>query len=274
MQFLKRLKPMVSPVQNSAANTIYVDSDTEEVKVGTGASGTSERVLLSSIPTSTEDFSPSSEYYLPFGETVISTKDPVSSDTAPLLVLSEVSEGTGAVPLYSIAVLTDDATGAQGSYFETMNDSADVGSMAAISAAVSAAATSTATDHAIQFSAAGNYSDGGTITNIYGIKIEDQVADVGMYAVHTSQTADTDSYAMFNEGDAKSYFGGDVGIGTEDPASRLDIADGAITFSEMTAPAAPAANGCVLYVEDNGSGKTRLMALFATGAAIPVATQL
>lgn len=36
---------------------------------------------------------------------------------------------------------------------------------------------------------------------------------------------------------------------------------------EMTAPAAPAANGGRLYFEDNGSGKTRLMCLFATGAA-------
>lgn len=46
MQFLKRLKPMVSPVQNSAANTIYVDSDNELIKVGTGASGTAERSVL------------------------------------------------------------------------------------------------------------------------------------------------------------------------------------------------------------------------------------
>lgn len=48
MQYLKRLKPMVSPVQNSAANTIYVDSDTNEIKVGSGASGTTERVLVDS----------------------------------------------------------------------------------------------------------------------------------------------------------------------------------------------------------------------------------
>lgn len=46
MQFLKRLKPMVLPQQNSTANTIYVDSDTEEVKVGSGASGSTERSVL------------------------------------------------------------------------------------------------------------------------------------------------------------------------------------------------------------------------------------
>jgi hypothetical protein len=36
---------------------------------------------------------------------------------------------------------------------------------------------------------------------------------------------------------------------------------------EMTAPSAPAANSVRIYAEDNGAGKTRLMALFATGAA-------
>lgn len=42
---------------------------------------------------------------------------------------------------------------------------------------------------------------------------------------------------------------------------------------EMTAPAAPPANGCRLYVEDNGSGKTRLMARFASGAAQQIAIE-
>ena len=38
-------------------------------------------------------------------------------------------------------------------------------------------------------------------------------------------------------------------------------------MTEMTAPAAPATNSVRIYAEDNGAGKTRLMALFATGAA-------
>ena len=60
---------------------------------------------------------------------------------------------------------------------------------------------------------------------------------------------------------------GKVGIGTTAPASRLDIDAGALTMKEMTAPAAPAANSVVIYAEDDGSGKTRLMALFPSGAA-------
>jgi uncharacterized lipoprotein NlpE involved in copper resistance len=44
-------------------------------------------------------------------------------------------------------------------------------------------------------------------------------------------------------------------------------------LSEMTAPAAPAANGVRIYAVDNGSGKTQLMALFATGAAQQIAIE-
>lgn len=48
---------------------------------------------------------------------------------------------------------------------------------------------------------------------------------------------------------------------------------GALSFIEQTAPAAPAANGVRIYAEDNGSGKTRLMALFATGVAQQIAVE-
>lgn len=50
-------------------------------------------------------------------------------------------------------------------------------------------------------------------------------------------------------------------------------AGGALQFTEMTAPAAPATNSVRLYAEDNGSGKTRLMALFPTGAAVQIAIE-
>lgn len=44
-------------------------------------------------------------------------------------------------------------------------------------------------------------------------------------------------------------------------------------YDEMTAPSAPAANTVRLYSDDNGAGKTRLMALFSSGAAQQVAIQ-
>ncbi len=46
-----------------------------------------------------------------------------------------------------------------------------------------------------------------------------------------------------------------------------------IETKEMTAPAAPSTNGVRIYAEDNGSGKTRLMALFATGVAQQIAIE-
>lgn len=64
-----------------------------------------------------------------------------------------------------------------------------------------------------------------------------------------------------------------VGLGTSTPDSKLDIGAGAITGSEMTAPGAPIANGWVMYGEDNGAGKTRVMIKFNTGAAQQIAIQ-
>lgn len=46
-----------------------------------------------------------------------------------------------------------------------------------------------------------------------------------------------------------------------------------MSMTEMTAPSAPATNSVRVYAEDNGSGKTRLMALFATGAAQQIAIE-
>lgn len=48
---------------------------------------------------------------------------------------------------------------------------------------------------------------------------------------------------------------------------------GYIEGAEQTAPAAPAANGYRIYAEDNGAGKTRLMCLFASGAAQQLAIE-
>lgn len=50
-------------------------------------------------------------------------------------------------------------------------------------------------------------------------------------------------------------------------------AGGTVHFQEQTAPAAPAANSVYLYAQDNGAGKTQLMARFATGAAQVVAIE-
>jgi hypothetical protein len=55
---------------------------------------------------------------------------------------------------------------------------------------------------------------------------------------------------------------------------RMTVASaGGIDLPEMTAPASPAANNVRLFAQDNGSGKTQLMALFPTGAAVQIAIE-
>ena len=46
-----------------------------------------------------------------------------------------------------------------------------------------------------------------------------------------------------------------------------------VGITEMTAPSAPPANGVRIFAQDNGAGKTQLMALFATGAAQQIAIE-
>lgn len=56
-------------------------------------------------------------------------------------------------------------------------------------------------------------------------------------------------------------------------ATSLDLWNNYLYLNEITAPGNGAANTCRLYCDDNGSGKTRLMAVFSSGAAQQVAIQ-
>lgn len=67
-----------------------------------------------------------------------------------------------------------------------------------------------------------------------------------------------------------SYFQFDVDIY---PTQNVIMAAKYTEMAEMTAPAAPAANKVRIYAEDDGTGKTRLMARFATGAAQQIAIE-
>ena len=55
-------------------------------------------------------------------------------------------------------------------------------------------------------------------------------------------------------------------------ASVLGLSAAAFELEEMTAPAG-AANKARIYTEDNGSGKTRLMVIFGSGAAVQIAIE-
>lgn len=88
-------------------------------------------------------------------------------------------------------------------------------------------------------------------TEAIGVDIENftNIAGSVTAAYRTKMNAGTGHYAFRNDGSAPLYFG----------ANYVDIL-------EMTAPSAPGADTCRLFVQDNGSGKSQLMGRFSTGA--------
>jgi hypothetical protein len=56
-------------------------------------------------------------------------------------------------------------------------------------------------------------------------------------------------------------------------AHPVAITDGGLSFKEVAADLAPDTQDVILFARDNGSGKTRLLAKFATGAVVQLAIQ-
>lgn len=77
---------------------------------------------------------------------------------------------------------------------------------------------------------------------------------------------------VFSGGVAYWYFGGTERMKL-DSSGNVTFSGGYLQGVEIAAPSAPAANGFRIFAEDNGSGKTRLMVQFATGAAQQIAIE-
>jgi hypothetical protein len=120
-----------------------------------------------------------------------------------------------------------------------------------------------------------------TATDFDGIIMADQTQGSGVVrCIFIQQSSGTNRWNIFASGTAQNYLRGNLGIGSGKsvPAEALDIAgnqalSGFVQFTEMTAPAAGASNTARLFVEDNGSGKSRLMVQFASGAAQQIAIE-
>lgn len=102
--------------------------------------------------------------------------------------------------------------------------------------------------------------DGGGTANTNGVRMY-------AYSGHPS----TSSLLEFNETQLSVWIGGPNECLNVSPA-RTFIAN-YVEMAEMTAPGAPADNKARLYLDDNGSGKTRLMVRFSSGNAIQLAIQ-
>ena len=70
---------------------------------------------------------------------------------------------------------------------------------------------------------------------------------------------------------------GAIGVKLTPSLANLKLWDGtsgaALEMAEQTAPSAPGSNCVRIYAQDNGAGKTQLMALFASGAAQQLAIE-
>lgn len=108
--------------------------------------------------------------------------------------------------------------------------------------------------------------NGGTMTNAYGINLSGWSGSniTNSYGIYMDTTIDRGTslkYAIYSLSTSPSLLTGELVLGNK------------LTMTEIAAPSAPAANGGVLYLQDNGAGKTQLMVRFATGAAQQVAIE-
>jgi len=90
----------------------------------------------------------------------------------------------------------------------------------------------------------------------------------GLLNADTQISGTGDAYLLYADASTDR-----IGIGTNAPASKLQVFDGAITMNEISSPSAPAADNGIIYLDDNGSGKTRLMIRFSSGAAQQLAIE-
>jgi hypothetical protein len=81
---------------------------------------------------------------------------------------------------------------------------------------------------------------GSTITNQHGLRIFDQNQGTNNYGITSLVSSGTNKWNIYASGTAANYFGGNVGIGTSSPASKLHLSgaatvDARITLTQTTA---------------------------------------
>jgi len=100
---------------------------------------------------------------------------------------------------------------------------------------------------------------------------------LGMSAAFFDLAADTyvgwQSSATMSNGNTVDTRLTRVAAGIVGVRAGSSTAGAALGMVEQTAPSAPSANGCYIYAQDNGAGKTQLMALFNSGAAQQIAIE-
>ena len=65
---------------------------------------------------------------------------------------------------------------------------------------------------------------GGTVVYNYGIEVNPLTSGTNIYAIYTNQPSSTNSYAYYGDDAARSFFGGNVGIGMDNSSFALAVA--------------------------------------------------
>lgn len=109
----------------------------------------------------------------------------------------------------------------------------------------------------------------------YSVAIGDASAGEDSVSIgDISDASGTQAVAIGRGADAshdRSVALGDEAITTAE--DQLQVGSRHIEMPEITAPSSPASNAVRLFARDNGSGKTQVVALFASGSAVVIATE-
>jgi hypothetical protein len=71
-------------------------------------------------------------------------------------------------------------------------------------------------------------ASGAILDDAYGILVANQNGSTNNYSIYTNQSSGTNNYSLYNAGSAKSYFAGNLGLGTTTPTlGRLVVEPGA-----------------------------------------------
>jgi hypothetical protein len=98
-----------------------------------------------------------------------------------------------------------------------------------------------------------------TITNLYGLYIEDQTQGTNNFGITSLVSSGTNKWNIYASGTAANYFAGNVGIGTSSPGSVLDV--------RASGGSLPATNSVdIAYFSKAGSGGIQIIS-GTTGAA-------
>jgi len=96
---------------------------------------------------------------------------------------------------------------------------------------------------------------GYTLTNAYGLYIQDQTKGTNNYGITSEVSSGTNKFNIYASGTAQNYFAGNVGIGTSSPDSKLNL-----TGTSTSSVALKITN-------NNATGADKYITMFAGGTS-------